>query len=248
MLSVLERIVRLHPLIYLFFRSIVRFTNIFEKDFVGIKKLNFNKRVNIIDVGASDGIATKFFYNNLNTGTIFCVEPHPSYIKILKKIKNRNIVVKPFAIGEKISEQIIFFPTYKFLNKSFDIITYTFYSKESIRHYIKDFFFKKNILITKQKLHIKKIGKINKKIDLIKVDTNGFEFPILRGLINIIKKDKPVLIIEENKGNKKKINKLLSKFSYTPYYYSVDKKKFIHYKNYNDALNIFYLQKKHLII
>ena len=52
MLSVLERIVRLHPLIYLFFRSIVRFTNIFEKDFVGIKKLNFNKRVNIIDVGA----------------------------------------------------------------------------------------------------------------------------------------------------------------------------------------------------
>ena len=75
-----------------------------KKKLVILKHL-VNKKVNIIDVGASDGIATKFFYNNLNTGTIFCVEPHPSYVKILRKINIKNIIVKPFAIGEKISKK-----------------------------------------------------------------------------------------------------------------------------------------------
>ena len=92
-LSFFEIIARSHPLIYLFFRSIIRFTNIFEKDFDGVKKINLQKKINIIDVGASDGIASKFFYNNLNTGTIVCVEPHPGYIKILKKINIKNIII-----------------------------------------------------------------------------------------------------------------------------------------------------------
>ena len=40
-LSFFEKIIRsVHPLVYIFIRSIVRFTNIFEKDFDGVKILN----------------------------------------------------------------------------------------------------------------------------------------------------------------------------------------------------------------
>ena len=63
-LSFFEKIIRSHPLIYIFIRSVVRFTNIFEKDFDGIKLLKFKKKINIIDVGASDGVAVKYFNNN----------------------------------------------------------------------------------------------------------------------------------------------------------------------------------------
>ena len=73
LLSFFEKIIRSHPLIYIFIRSIVRFTNIFEKDFDGLKILKFGKKINIIDVGASDGIAAKYFNNNLDTGTIYCL-------------------------------------------------------------------------------------------------------------------------------------------------------------------------------
>ena len=244
-LSFFEIIARSHPLIYLFFRSIIRFTNIFEKDFDGVKKINLQKKINIIDVGASDGIASKFFYNNLNTGTIVCVEPHPGYIKILKKINIKNIIIKPFAIGEKISTKTIFFPRYKLFNKNFDLITYTHYDKKLTKHFIKDFFFRKKILIAKEKLHIRKIGKINKKIHLIKIDTNGFEYSVLKGLMSTIKKDIPALLLEANQGEKKQIDRFLNKFSYVPYYYSINKKKFTCKKDYH-ALNIYYLQKKHL--
>ena len=50
------------------------------------------------------------------------------------------------------------------------------------------------------------------KIHLIKIDTNGFELPIIKGLIKTIKKDLPVMIVEVNK-DQKKISQILKKYS-----------------------------------
>ena len=124
-LTFFEKIIRAHPLLYIFIRSIVRFTNIFEKDFDGIKLLSLKKKINIIDVGASDGVAAKFFNNNLDTGTIFCFEPSPHYFNLLKKINFRNVIVKPFAIGINNTYRYAYHPRYKFFNKNFDIISYS---------------------------------------------------------------------------------------------------------------------------
>ena len=56
----LEKILRSHPLIYFIFRQFIIYTNIFEEDANGVVFLNLDKKINIIDVGASDGIASKF--------------------------------------------------------------------------------------------------------------------------------------------------------------------------------------------
>jgi len=42
-LNIVEKIVRCHPLLYLISRSIIRFTNIFEIDFEGLKLVNLEK-------------------------------------------------------------------------------------------------------------------------------------------------------------------------------------------------------------
>ena len=86
---------------------------------------------------------------------------------------------------------------------------------------------------------------MNKKIHLIKIDTNGHELSIIKGLMKFIKKDKPALIVEENYDTSK-IMRLLKKYSYKGYYYSINKKNFT-LKRDSNALNIYYLQKKHLI-
>ena len=100
--SILEKAIRSHPAIYIIVRNIIRFTNIFEKDFDGLKILDMGKnKLNVLDVGASDGIASKFFINNFNIGTIYCFEPNKYYQSILKKSNIKNIVIKPFAIGNK---------------------------------------------------------------------------------------------------------------------------------------------------
>jgi FkbM family methyltransferase len=239
----LERLIRSHPLIYIFFRSLIRFSNIFEKDFDGCKNIFFKKKINIIDVGASDGISIKYFFNNLPVNKIICFEPYEEYINILKKIK-KKIIIKPFAIGNKSTEKKIFFPRYKFFNKFFDIITYAHYDKELLKHFIKDFKYRTNLVIAEKKIKIQRIKKINYKIDLIKIDTNGFELNIIKGLLSTIKKSKPALIVEINKDSKK-ISKILNKLNYRAWYYSIKEKKFQNKKTIN-ATNKFFLQSNHI--
>ena len=243
--SVLEKIVRAHPLIYIIFRQLVKFTNIFEKDFDGLKLLDINKKkLNIMDVGASDGIASKFFNNNLNVNTIYCYEPNKYFLKILKKAKQRNIVIKPYAIGDKNIQKKIYFPRYNFLNKNYDIISYAHYDKKLMGHFLLDFKFRSNLSIASSILNIKKIGLFKKKIDLIKIDTNGFELSIIKGLIQTIKKDKPALLVEMNR-DEKSISNILKKFNYEGYFYSISQKKFTKKKNLMHLINIFY--KKNIL-
>ena len=68
----MEKNIRTHPLLYYIMRSFVRYTNIFEEDANGVKFLNFDKEINLIDVGASDGIATKFFNGKLSIKNTIC--------------------------------------------------------------------------------------------------------------------------------------------------------------------------------
>ena len=85
---------------------------------------------------------------------------------------------------------------------------------------------------------------LSETIDLIKIDTNGFELNVIRGLINIIKKDKPTLIVEINKDHRK-ISSLLRKLKYTDYYYSIKKRKFSRRMDIN-CTNKYFLQNKKL--
>tara|TARA_E500000178_G_scaffold329525_1_gene360526 strand:- start:557 stop:1342 length:786 start_codon:yes stop_codon:yes gene_type:complete len=242
-----EKIVRSHPLLYYIVRSLIRFTNIFEEDANGVAFLKFKDKVNIIDVGASDGIATKFFKNKLNINKIICVEPNKSYINILRKLKIKNLQVYPYAIGEKNEVYDIYYPRYMLFKKKFDLITYTFYDLNELKKFIKlHFLFRKNISIVKEKIKIKKFEKKNFKVDLIKIDTNGFELSILKGIKDIIKKHKPAILLETGKDIIK-IEKLLKKFNYDKFLFSNSSKNFSKIKR-KYPLNTYFLQKNHLKI
>ncbi len=246
-LSILEKIVRSHPLIYFITRYFIRYTNIFEQDANGVSYIKMSKKVNIIDVGASDGIASKFFSRKLNVNKIICYEPYIPYVKILKKINIKNIKVKPYGIDKFNKYYDIYFPRYKFFSKNLDLITYTFYNKKKLIEQIDlDFLFKSNIEIIKQKIYLKKIGKIKTKIDLIKIDVNGHELSVVKGLNQIIKQDRPALIIETG-DDITSIEKYLKKYGFNKYFFSNKKHKFFKIKNYY-PLNTYFLQKKHLSI
>ena len=82
------------------------------------------------------------------------------------------------------------------------------------------------------------------RISLIKIDVNGHEYSVVRGLQTIIKRDKPAMIIETDK-NIKKIESYLKKFSYEKYLYDTVNKNFKKI-NKNYPLNTYFLQKNHL--
>ena len=242
----IEKIVRCHPLLYFVTRYFIRYTNIFEEDANGVSFLNLDRKVNIIDVGASDGIASKFFNRKLKINKIICFEPNKSYVKILKKLNIKKLIVNPYGISQSNKYYEIFFPRYRFFSKNLDLITYAHYSKKTLLNQINlDFKFKKNISIIKTKIKVRTVKKEKRKIHLIKIDTNGYELPIIKGLNDIIKRDRSAIIVESN-HDIKKIDKILSKYSYKSYYFLPIEKKFKLVNN-KYPLNTFFLQKKHLI-
>ena len=111
----IERIIRFIPHIYIIFRSLVRFTNYFENDFFYLKQIFKNKKINIIDVGASDGISAQFFLRNLNPNNIFFYEPQKIFLKRLINLKNKNKQLKIFNFGlaEKDAKMNIFYQILK---------------------------------------------------------------------------------------------------------------------------------------
>ena len=244
-LGYFEKLIRSHPLIYLLSRYLIRYTNIFEEDANGVNYLKLNEDVNIIDVGASDGIAAKFFCRNLKVKNIICYEPNASFVKILKKLNIKNLIVKPYAIGNKNTSKKIFFPRYKFFNKNLDMITYTCYSKKTLLTHLKlDIKFRKNLQIIEKKLYLKKIKKLDLKIDLIKLDVNDNGLSVIDGLSHIIKRDKPALIVETD-FDILDIHKKLKPYGFDKYFFSQANNKFIKIKK-KLPLNTYFLQKNHL--
>ena len=242
----IEKIIRSHPLLYIISRSLIRFTNIFEIDFRGIKLINFKKNITIFDIGASDGIASKFFLKNLSVKKIYCFEPDKTYVKILKTLNINKLIIKPYGIGIKDFVSDIYMPRYRFLNINYDLTTYSFFDKNYLNKQIDlDFKFKKNLSMIKKKIYIKKINKVNTKIDLIKIDTNGYEYQVLKGLKKIITNHKPVIILETNQDILK-IRKFLKKYSYGSYYYNIKENKLMRIKK-KYPLNTYFLHQTQFI-
>tara|TARA_B110001452_G_C15205267_1_gene418125 strand:+ start:807 stop:1556 length:750 start_codon:yes stop_codon:yes gene_type:complete len=232
----IETFIRAIPHIYIIFRNLVRFTNYFEEDFNYLNQLFNNRKINIIDVGASDGISAKFFDRNLNCNKIYCYEPQKIFFKKLINLKKKikNLIIYNYGLGKKDFKMEIFYPYITFLNKNFFLLTYSFPIKKELELQIDlDFLIKPKI--KKSKIVVKKFKMIKDKIDLIKIDTNGSEVQIVESMLPLIRRDKPVLIIENNNINK--IYRFLKKYKYRKY--CIIKKKFVIHNNQNNANIIF---------
>ena len=65
-LGLVEKYIRKFVTIYYFIRSIAIKFDIFEEDFKILKEIYKDKKINIIDIGASDGISANFFIKNFS--------------------------------------------------------------------------------------------------------------------------------------------------------------------------------------
>jgi len=190
-----------------------------------IKKKSQDKLI-IIDVGAHFGETIGIIKKNLDFKKIYSFEASPLNFKILENNfpneLNSNIEIYNYALGEINSET--------FINQTLESSSSTIndinlkskylYRKLKILNITDKIFFSKKIpikIITLDSFINEK--KIN-KIDLLKIDTEGYEFNILKGLIKNFSKIKLIyfehhyddMIIKNY--NFSDINNLLIKFGF----------------------------------
>ena len=180
-------------------------TNILQKEMIGINSIqdliktkNFN---NAIDIGANIGLHTVRFAQKFKS--VFSFEPVTSVHECLKKniLKFNNVENYKVGLGENTAHKIISIPKNNTNCGQYSIVDFTNFQNELID----------------EKIEIKRLDDFNLTADLIKIDTQGYELPILRGSIETLKKNFPVLILElENKKDLKEVELLLNPLGYIP--------------------------------
>ena len=196
-----------------------------------IKVLNFFKKklsqnsLNVIDVGGHKGETINFFIKNFNINKIYVFEPNRQlYQTLIKKYKNQNIFIFNYAVGFQNEK--------KELNISIDSASSTINKINTNTNYFKrkqkflTFGKNKTYFVDIQEIEIINLSefllKKENKIDILKIDTEGYELNILKGIsYNDFKKIKFIYFEHHydlmiDKGYKfSDINKLLKNNNFT---------------------------------
>ena len=186
--------------------------------------LNLSCKV-VVDVGSHTGESIDFFKNLYNKSRIYGFEPQKDCFKKLKNkyLYNKRVKVINYALSKKKGGKTLFknylttTSTFSNLNtdsKHFKLKTFIigssnagYYTTEETKTQTLTFFFKKFNL---------------KKIDVVKIDTEGHEIDVLQGMEKIIDKVK-IIVIEHN---------------FTDYYKNYDLKKIKLFLKKNSFVNL----------
>ncbi len=226
----------------IFKRKIINFVRKFGYDIKGIKKNikhnNFDSIIKFLlqnkkledhlyfDVGANLGQSIKRFKQINSNSTIHSFEPTPDlFDNLVKNFKyDEKVVLNKKAISDKKNEKIDFYSfKYHKINSAVPIDKKSKFSKSRILASNSEEKKFEN-LISVETLTIDDYCEQNqiKEIDLIKIDTQGFETKVLEGMKKILKENK-VSIIELE---------LILGFGYTKNFSFYDYEKILNPENY----------------
>jgi len=147
------------------------------------KSLN-NDFLNIIDIGGHKGETLEFFLDNFNVNKIFVFEPNKELFEYIKnKFINKKIYLFNYGVGIKNEKKILNITvnsassTINNINKN----TEYFKRKKRLLSFGSKKFFLGTQIIRVVNLSEFLLNKEN-KIDILKIDTEGYEFNILNGV------------------------------------------------------------------
>lgn len=190
------------------YKNFGNFAQTGEKKF--IQSITKNLMV-CIDVGANVGKYTQLLLSETNS-EIISFEPLKEAFKELQKIENEypnRLKVFNYAIGEENANLELNFSDEKSEKATFsnDIDKLSFFDHEKNKKVMTD-------VVTLDSFFLENSSLINKKdIDLIKIDTEGFELEVIKGAKNTIENKRPKYIQLEFNWHQLFKNHSMYKFS-----------------------------------
>ena len=166
------------------------FDNFKKKKIINFFKKKFkSKKIYVFDIGAHKGETLRMFDKNFYLKKIFCFEPNPYMFIKLKEFKKQNnnknnIVLFNYGIGDKNENKLlsIFNDTSSSTLNKLNLKSKYFRRKKRIISFFSNNFFQKKIKVRISTLnHIFEKYKVQ-KLDLLKIDTEGFEYKIIKNL------------------------------------------------------------------
>ena len=156
-----------------------------------------------IDIGANIGLWSKDF-TAFFSRTI-CFEPNTSCLDCLKKnINISKAEIYNFALGSKNTNGYLYCP--KSTGGSSLVNQTKYLGVDKLGNEIWDKF---KVDTPKRKVNIKTLDSLElTDISFIKIDVQGYEFEVLKGSVDTLKKNNPIICIEEYKENLNESNEI----------------------------------------
>jgi len=205
-----------------------------DKDYYGIKLIFNAGNVDgcFIDVGANTGTSSLGFRKLGFDNKIYLFEPNyflfKKYLKNLQK-KYQDITIYNLALGSINKKFFFYIP---FIGKTM-IHYFSGFNKNYVKKSCFNTFPEKKIFFKRKLLKLKKFDdlKIKENVAFVKIDTEGYDFEVIKGMKKTIAKYRPVFLVEYNPELQKKVVKLLK--NYTQYYYNIKNNSLVKIKNLN---------------
>ena len=182
-----------------------------EKDFLYFLGLIPSSGI-VLDIGANIGIMTVYLARKIKDATVFAFEPIPHNIKVLERVishyKLKNVNVCKHALGNEDGEIEMVMPV-------IDLV-----KMQGLSHVVHSSIPENNTgerfkIPVKKLNNIKEIMDSTKPVTGIKMDVENFEYFVLDGAKELLKKYKPIIYCELwDNENRNKCFKLMQSLGY----------------------------------
>jgi FkbM family methyltransferase len=192
-----------------------------EGDFSLLKQFPDNGQMLFVDIGTNRGDAIQSMLTMTRNCTVVGFEPNPIvYAKTASLYKNtKQVTIHNCGLGKEKGAFTLYLPFFrKFM---FDGLAS--FDRNEAQDWLKGRIFGYNSKL----MHIKELNCEVKRLDdfnlspwFIKIDVQGFEYEVLEGGLQTLKRSQPALLIETPS---EEVMGLLSGLGYKPYYFDQNK-------------------------
>jgi FkbM family methyltransferase len=195
-----------------------------------------------LDIGANDGISARSFRLFNKTSPILSIEPNPCHQKSLERTKKALDLFdyKLVAAGERRGELVLHTPVFRG-------IALTAYAAVNRREAEERLW--KEMPSTTNRLEFNEatvpvipIDELGLTPEFVKIDVEGFEGEVLRGMLATIDRCRPVIMSEFYPENTATIEEILRPFGYRSYMFDKPARAFRPFEG-GEADNLFHLTR-----
>ena len=216
-----------------------------EDDFLFFKQLNrANKPVVFVDVGANAGQSAISFLMNCPNGRVFSFEPNLLYKPVLEGVREllgaEKFEFHMCGLSDAESELDLYIPHVDGVPHMQEAsLTLSQFEKPWVHDRLKSY--GTIIEIVPVRANFKIADALIKQADVVKIDAEGAEMSVLKGMRKLIENTSPIFLIENNDWTA--VTEYLNSFGYDVYQYQKSAGSLLPMSG--ATTNCFYLKAKH---
>jgi FkbM family methyltransferase len=192
-----------------------------DKSYYGFTHLVHEGDGLFLDVGANDGISAIGFRHVHSDYRILSIEPNLCHERALRKLQRRleRFEFKLLGAGRSRSQMTLYIPIYN----GVPIYTAASLRRDFVQRTMEEQHLPgqkdKSIVIVEFRVDIVPLDELNLYPDIIKIDTEGFDYEVILGLVKTIETARPSILIEYNPDLMEQLTAFFTDRNYKLYTY-----------------------------